>query len=241
MSGDNNGFTYSHGAIIRGDSTNKKIALVFTGDEYADGGWYIPEVLKRDEVQASFFLTGNFYKNPAFRNIIRNLKAGGHYLGPHSDKHLLYCSWENRDSLLVTRQAFVADLQENYNAMAAFGISPEASRIFIPPFEWYNETIVRWADHQGVQVINFTPGTLSHADYTTPDMPNYRTTGDIYESILQREQSVETGLNGFILLLHIGTQQARTDKLYHRLPELINYLKRKKYELVKIDDLLRTN
>src|SRR5204862_1717010 len=29
--------SYSHGAIVRGDSTQKKIALVFTGDEFAEG------------------------------------------------------------------------------------------------------------------------------------------------------------------------------------------------------------
>lgn len=233
-------FTYGHGAIIRGDSSRKQIAIVFTGDEFADGGWYIPEVLKRDEVQASFFLTGNFYSNPAFRNIIRNLKAGGHYLGPHSDKHLLYCSWEDRDSLLVTRETFVKDLEDNYEAMAAFGISRSEARFFIPPYEWYNETIASWTKSMGAQLINFSPGTISHADYTTPDMKNYRSTADIFESVLQYEQNAVSGLNGFILLLHIGTNQARTDKAYYRLPDLISYLKRKKYELVKIDDLLHT-
>ncbi len=234
-------FSYSHGAIIRGDSARKQIALVFTGDEFADGGWYIPEVLKRDDVQASFFLTGNFYRNPAFRNMIRNLRAGGHYLGPHSDRHLLYCSWENRDSLLVTRDGFMADLEKNYEAMSAFGISREEAPFFIPPYEWYNETIAGWSESMGIQLINFTPGTISHADYTTPDMKNYRPSSDIYESILQYEQNAPAGLNGFILLLHIGTDAARTDKMYYRLPELISYLQRKKYDLVKIDDLLRTN
>ena len=35
----------SHGAIIRGDATSKKIALVFTGDEFADGGNDIATIL----------------------------------------------------------------------------------------------------------------------------------------------------------------------------------------------------
>ena len=37
----------SHGGIIRGDTTIKKIALVFTGDEFADGGNYIAKILTR--------------------------------------------------------------------------------------------------------------------------------------------------------------------------------------------------
>ncbi len=231
-------YQYSHGAIVRGDTTRRKLALVFTGDAFADGGWYIPEVLKRDDVQASFFLTGNFYRNPAFRNIIRNLRAGGHYLGPHSDSHLLYCAWENRDSLLITQKAFKTDLENNYQAMTAFGIAPEEASFFLPPYEWYNDSIADWSKGMNVQLINFTPGTLSHADYTTPDMPQYKSSASIYESILQQEQNASAGLNGYILLLHIGTDIARTDKMYYRLPELIGYLKKKGYELVKIDELL---
>ena len=46
-------------------------------------------------VKASFFFTGRFYRNPAFKKIVRQLKQGGHYLGPHSNEHLLYCDWNN--------------------------------------------------------------------------------------------------------------------------------------------------
>jgi len=48
-------------AFLRGDTSSKKIALVFTGHEFADGGDYIAEVLKKNKVKASFFLTGDFY------------------------------------------------------------------------------------------------------------------------------------------------------------------------------------
>lgn len=41
MASGRGGFSYNRGGIIRGDSTTKKIALVFTGDEFADGGDYI--------------------------------------------------------------------------------------------------------------------------------------------------------------------------------------------------------
>ena len=104
----------SHGGIIRGDTTAKKIALVFTGDEFADGGNYIAKVLQQQNIHGSFFLTGNFYRNPKFKTIIKKLKENGNYLGSHSDKHLLYCDWEKRDSLLVTHQQFKEDLQNSY-------------------------------------------------------------------------------------------------------------------------------
>src|SRR5687767_10654725 len=55
----------SHGAIIRGDVSKKEIALVLTGDEFADGGKTIRETLGKHNIKAAFFLTGNFYSNPA--------------------------------------------------------------------------------------------------------------------------------------------------------------------------------
>ncbi len=76
-----NHFTLSHGAIVRGDSTKKNIALVFTGDEFGDGGKYISEILEKENIKASFFLTGNFYRNTEFGPFIKELLKNGNYLG----------------------------------------------------------------------------------------------------------------------------------------------------------------
>lgn len=230
--------TYYRGAIIRGDTTRQQIALVFTGDEYADGGEYIYEVLNTNNVKASFFFTGNFYRNPENEQLIKKLISDGHYLGAHSDRHLLYCDWENRDSLLVDFKEFSLDLENNYLAMKEYGINKDDARYFLPPFEWYNDTISRWCSINEVQLVNYTPGTLSHTDYTSPEMPNYRSSREIYRSIREYESESESGLNGFILLLHIGTTPERTDKFYSLLPELISEMENKGYSFRRIDELL---
>jgi peptidoglycan/xylan/chitin deacetylase (PgdA/CDA1 family) len=191
-------------------------------------------------VKASFFLTGRFYRNPSFKPTIQQLKKDGHYLGAHSDAHLLYCHWANRDSLLVTRQQFSTDLLQNYKALQSFDVPKKKALYFLPPFEWYNDSIAAWTKALGLQLINYTPGTLSHADYTTPDAKNYRSSTTIYKSILDLEAQRPTGLNGFILLLHIGTDPKRTDKFYHQLPSLLKWLKSSGYQAVKIDELLAT-
>lgn len=90
-----------------------------------------------------------------------------------------------------------------------------------------------------LQLVDYTPGTLSHADYTTPGERNYRTSEIIYRSIVSYEQTHSSGLNGFILLMHIGTDARRIDKFYYRLPELIHWLKSKGYQPVRIDELLK--
>ena len=201
----------------------------------------IADALQKAGVKASFFFTGRFYRNPAFKSIIKHLKQQGHYLGAHSDAHLLYNDWVKRDSLLVTEEQFSEDLQRNYNELKKWGIGKKEALYFLPPYEWYNDTIAAWTKKAGLQLINYTPGSLSHADYTTPDAANYRSSDVIYESILAFEKKARNGLNGAILLLHIGTDSKRKDKFYHRLPQLLSYLKLQSYELVRINDLLQTH
>ncbi|MCY1527301.1 polysaccharide deacetylase family sporulation protein PdaB [compost metagenome] len=230
------------GAIIRGDRTHKKMAIVFTGDEYADGGAYIADVLKATHIKASFFFTGHFYNNLAFKPLIKTLIADKHYLGAHSNDHLLYNDWVKRDSLLVNQSQFKKDLLANYGAMKKYGIKKEQALYFLPPYEWYNQTIANWTNEMGLQLINFTPGTRSTADYTFPEMgKSYRNSAEIYQSITDYVKKDPDGLNGFILLLHVGTDPKRTDKFYAHLPKLINFLKNEGYQLLKVDELLSTN
>lgn len=124
--------------------------------------------------------------------------------------------------------------------MSGTGIKKDKALFFLPPYEWYNDTIASWTKELGLQLINFTPGTLSHADYTTPDMNNYRGSDIIYKSIIDYEKNNPAGLNGFILLMHIGTDPKRTDKFYHRLPELLKHFRAKGYQFQTVDNLFKS-
>ncbi len=216
-----------YGAIVRGDTTQKMIHLVFTGHEHAEGVNDILKTLKKAGIKAGFFLTGDFCRR--YPGLVRKIKKAGHYIGPHSDKHLLYCDWQKRDSLLVTKAVFMDDLRANIAALAALGVPRNESRLFIPPFEWHNDSIAAWSRKAGMTLLNYSPGTLSHADYTTPAMKNYRSSEVIYKSILDYERNSPNGLNGFYLLMHVGAGEERRDKFYGRLGELIGELKGKGY------------
>lgn len=232
-------FLYDQGAIIRGDVSSKKMALIFTGDEYADGAAKISETLKAHNLKASFFLTGRFYRNSQFKNAVERLRRDGHYLGAHSDQHLLYCDWGDRQKLLVSRAEFEKDLNANYAAMKSFGILHKDAPLFLPPFEWYNQKISDWTLQMNLRLVNFTSGTRSNADYTTPAMKNYVSSEAIIDRIKEYESQNAHGLNGFLMLLHIGVAPERTDKFYDRLDELLIWLKSKNYQIVRVDELLR--
>jgi len=231
-------YHFLQGALVRGDTSRPELALVFTGDEFADGGYHICDILKRQDIKASFFLTGKFYRNAEFEELVEGLVKDGHYLGAHSDQHLLYCDWVRRDSLLVSQKQFSYDLQDNYRAMRPFGINMEDAPYFLPPFEWYNDSISSWTRLMGLELINHTHGTLSHADYTIPGTKAYRSSNEIFQSILDYEASASNGLNGFILLSHIGTAPERTDKFYFYLDKLVEELISRGYKFKGIEELL---
>ena len=229
---------HEEGAVIRGPVTEKRIYLVFTGHEYAEGGEVIRKALTMQRIKASFFFTGDFYRNKSFQSIIRKLRRDGHYLGPHSDKHLLYVDWKDRQHLLVDQESFKKDLRDNYEAMKKHGIDPRRAGIFIPPFEWFNQTISQWARSAGVTLINYTPGTISYTDYKSPlDNGRYYSSKEIHAQILEYEQKDPFGLNGFILLFHIGAGPGRPDKFFLRLESLLVELKKRGYFFSRVDTM----
>lgn len=97
----------------------------------------------------------------------------------------------------------------------------------MPPYEWYNRQIVDWSRNLDLDVVNFTPGTGTNADYTTPEMKNYKSLEVIFTNILNFENKED--LNGTILLIHPGTEATRKDKFYLKLDELIEKFKKKGY------------
>src|SRR5699024_3667682 len=121
------------GAIISGNNTKKDIALVFTAHDYDDGYKPISKSLKKQDIKAGFFLTGDYIKkNPSK---VKKLYKAGHYIGPHSNDHLLYADWENRQTT-VSEEEFKKDLTKNSELIDHLGIN-HSSAIFLPAYEWY--------------------------------------------------------------------------------------------------------
>src|SRR3954468_4009121 len=107
-----------YGAIVRGDVHAKKLALVFTGDEFGESTRPILDALKQRKIKAALFVTGKFVRNNKLRPLLERAITEGHYVGPHSDSHPLYASWDDRDKSLVTEAFFKKDLQKNIARLA---------------------------------------------------------------------------------------------------------------------------
>ncbi|MEQ8848999.1 glycoside hydrolase family 9 protein [Botrimarina sp.] len=226
----------SHGAVVRGGTAEPEIALVFTGGEHTDGAEEILATLADRRVKASFFLTGDFLAQPGMADWTRRAVARGHYVGPHSHSHPLYAPWDDRERSLLTKEEFLRDLRKNLDELRTLGGAAGDPVWFIPPYEWHNARHAEWAAAAGCRLFNFTPGSGSHRDFAPEGHNAFRPSAELIQGILAHEEQAPHGLNGHLLLLHLGS--TRRDRVPPLLPGLIDALHERGYELVTVDQLL---
>jgi endoglucanase len=227
-----------YGAIIRGDVNVKKLALIFTGDEFGESTEPILDALKQRKIKGALFVTGNFFRNNKLRPLLERAIAEGHYVGPHSDSHPLYASWDNRDTTLVTEAFFKKDLQKNIAGLATIGAAGRDHPVlFIPPYEHYNVDQVRWSRELRITLFNLTPGCGSNRDYIREGEPHFVSAQKLYDDILAYERKDPHGLNGFVLLLHLGS--GRKDPFHPMLGPLCDELSKRGYKFARVDGLLK--
>ena len=222
----------SQGAVVRINPDRKVIYLVFSADSMFQGGETILKTLSSNKIKGSFFFTGNFLRMKSEKDMINRIIKSGHYVGGHSNKHVLYAPWENRDISLMTPDSILLDLKNNYAELAKFGIKPADAVWYLPPYEYYNKESVAVAARAGLKSMNYTPGTATPADYTTPDMQSYKGSKELMNKLFAFEKS--KNLNGAIILIHPGVEDSRTDKLYNQLDSIVKKLKRLGYSFDRL-------
>jgi endoglucanase len=194
-------------------------------------------VLQQRTIKAGLFVTGNFIRQQKLQPLLKRAIAEGHYIGPHSDSHPLYASWEERDKTLVTKAFFTRDLQKNIAGLREIGaLRRDQPALFIPPYEHYNGDQAFWSRELGVILFDMTPGCGSNRDYIKEGAPHFVGAQKIYDDILAYERKDSHGLNGFVLLLHLGS--GRKDPFHQMLGPLCDELSKRGYEFERIDRLL---
>jgi endoglucanase len=145
----------------------------------------------------------------------------------------------------VSHWDFEMDVKRNHAKLALerritlrSGKPYDGQIFFVPPYEHWNSEIAHWARGLGYELVSYTPGTRSNADYTEDGASNFVSSQAIFDSILARERDDPHGLNGFLLLLHLGAGPKRTDKFHTRFDELLTVLAAKGYQFVRVDELL---
>jgi peptidoglycan/xylan/chitin deacetylase (PgdA/CDA1 family) len=112
------------------------------------------------------------------------------------------------------------------------------------PYGEHNGEIRAWAAEPGYRHVGWTRDAASREDLDSrdwvadPTSSIYRSSREIRDRILGFGQGNGHGLNGGIVLMHLGTGR-RSDPAHARLPEILDGLAARGYRLVTISDLLR--
>lgn len=204
----------SHGVniVLRGDTTEKKIALTFDDGPFPYYTQMILDILKKYNVKATFFMVGEMVK--AYPHVAKRIVDEGHDVGNHSYTH-------PKLTYLSKSRAFFEIAQTDAIIKKITGQTP---KFFRPPYGSYQKTAYLLAEEQGHKIILWSADCR---DWSKPGV----------QSIVAR---VTWGIKpGAIILLHDGggnrMQTVKATEI------LIQQLLKSNYKIVTLSEMLNMN
>jgi len=220
-------------------------ALTFDGGSIANAAGDIFDTLASRGVKSTIFLTGDFIRR--FPQVVIRAVGEGHEIGNHTHRHqhLTTYAENGRQSTRpeVTRQFITNEL-----VGAARILADRTGLRFAPfwraPYGEYNNQICLWAFEAGYIHIGWRQGGSWSRNLDTNDWvpneetPGYRSPLEVYDKIV-RIAAQPGGLNGGIILMHLGTERkVRSEQVHIILGRLIDTLRSMGYEPVTVSELL---
>jgi peptidoglycan/xylan/chitin deacetylase (PgdA/CDA1 family) len=220
-------------------------AITFDGGSHANAAAEIFDTLASRGVRSTMFVTGGFIRR--FPQVVIRAAQEGHEIGNHTLTHPRLTTYaENQTQSTrpnVTRQLVINELEG-----AARVLADRTGLRFVPlwraPYGEYNRRICEWALEAGYIHIGWRQGggwgrNLDTNDWVPDeDSPAYRSPQEVYDKIVHIA-SQPGGLNGGIILMHLGTERKqRSQRVHIILGMLIDTLRNMGYEPVTVSELL---
>lgn len=196
-------------AYYIGDTSQKVIYLTF--DEGYEAGYSskILDVLKDNDVKATFFVTGHYLESQP--DLVKRMADEGHIVGNHSYKHL--------DHTQVSDEEMIEDITSCYDLITeTTGV--EMPKFFRPPAGVYSVRTLEIAQKLGYKTIFWS---FAYKDWDTQNQPS---SGEAYNMVMDNYH------NGCIMLLH-AVSEANTNAL----DDIIKSLKNEGYEFKLLTEL----
>ncbi|WP_099157607.1 delta-lactam-biosynthetic de-N-acetylase [Virgibacillus ndiopensis] len=202
-----------NGAYYADHSGDKVVYLTFDNgyeEGYTDD---ILDVLKQENVPATFFVTGHYVKSKP--DLIERMVDEGHIIGNHSYHH--------PDMTILTKEEMRKELEELEDAVAAIS-DQEELKYMRPPKGVFNQQTLKWANDLGYIHIFWS---LAFADWNTQNQKGWKYA---FDQIMKQMHP------GAIVLLHtVSSDNAES------LSKLIKELKRQGYSFKSLDELVLKN
>jgi peptidoglycan/xylan/chitin deacetylase (PgdA/CDA1 family) len=227
-------------SIERGRNDTKNIAITFDAGSDDSNTHQILGVLQNCNLHCTLFLTGKFMEK--YPELVKEMVAAGHEIANHTYSHprLTTYSQNSQHDLLpgITRDYLQTQLQKTDSVF--FTISGSHLKPYWrAPFGEYNNDILTWAAEAGYLHIYWT-GSFDTHDWVADESSSlYQTPVEIYDSIMTEEKASLHGLNGVIILMHLGSQR-NGNHIYQMLPRLIKSMRDRGYDTVNITQLLNS-
>jgi peptidoglycan/xylan/chitin deacetylase (PgdA/CDA1 family) len=230
-----------------GTSQKRLVCLTFDGSSFASAANDILDTLRSRNVKATMFLSGQFIRK--YPEVVLRIVREGHEAGNHtfSHPHLTSYTQDQTQSLLpsITEAYLVRELVKTdsiFRALTGVSLAP----LWRAPYGEYNRVICIWAQHAGFLHVGWRQGRtwkqgLDSNDWI-PDEESrgYHTPQEVYEKIVALAGGPENGINGGIILMHLGTVRTQKDRQVHlMLGKLIDTLKSLNYRFVPVSEMLK--
>ncbi|WP_419889080.1 polysaccharide deacetylase family protein [Paenibacillus xylanexedens] len=194
-----------------GPST-KKVALTF--DDVPDPRFtpQVLDILKKYDVRATFFIVGSrAEKHP---DLVKRIVKEGHMVGNHSYNHPEFSK--------LSMTAFRKQILHTGDIIQRLaGYTPKMIR---PPYGDINEEQLRWAAKQHYSIVNWNVDSLDWKGLSKEQ---------VKDNILSAVKP------GSIVLQHAGGGVgSNLNGTIEALPEIIEELRNRGYELVTLDEML---
>jgi peptidoglycan/xylan/chitin deacetylase (PgdA/CDA1 family) len=192
----------------------------------------------------TIFLTGDFIKK--FPEITTRIVQEGHEVGNHTwnHPHLTSYAADKQNTTLpnVTRE-FLHDQLLRSAQLFEEVTGAKMAPFWRAPYGEHNAEIRQWAAELGYRHVGWTRGRSWQESMDTMDWvadttsKAYHTSEEILSHLMKMADEETNGINGGIILTHLGSHRRDGDHFYTVLPRLISGLREKNYALVKISEL----
>jgi len=221
--------------LIRARRGGRQVLLTFDGGSSANATPAILDTLRGAGIRATIFLTGEFIRR--YPELVRRMSEEGHVIGNHtlSHPHLTTYSFDGRHRTLtgVGREFLQGQLRQTGEAF--FRVTGEELRPYWrAPFGEYNREILRWAAEVGYRHVYWSP-RLDTLDWVADRRsPLYRRPEQILGRILSQADREQDGIDGGIILMHLGTERPGEQSAHSILGSLISRLRERGYSFTDV-------
>jgi len=222
--------------LARASLGRREVLLTFDGGSNANSTPAILDILKAHRIHATMFLTGEFIQR--YPELVRRIAEEGHTVGNHtfSHPHLTSYSFNGRQTTLpgVTADFLRSQLSRAAGLYQLVTDRP-MSAYWRAPFGEYNGTILRWGADAGWRHVYWSPHMDTLDWVANPTDPLFRTPAQILAGLLRQARQGPSGMNGGIVLMHLGTEREGESRADTVLESLVRQLEGDGYGFVPVD------